>query len=70
MGLTNTQYDSIIRKYDETQMNNRRILDERKEYVYSHVEGFKELEESVITVSLDSTFFSIEYSALSTSDES
>jgi len=53
MGLTNTQYDSIIRKYGETQMNNRRILDERKEYVYSHVEGFKELEDSVITVSLD-----------------
>ena len=53
MALTNTQYESIIKKYDETQMENRRILDKRREYVYSHVEGFKELEDSVVSVSLD-----------------
>ena len=53
MSLTNTQYESIIKKYDETQMENRRILDKRREYVYSHVEGFKELEDSVVSVSLD-----------------
>ena len=53
MALTNIQYDSIIRKYDETRMENRRILDERREYVYSHVEGFKEIEDSIISVSVD-----------------
>lgn len=53
MALTNSQYDSIIRKYDETRMENKRIQDERREYVYSHVEGFKEIEESIVTVSID-----------------
>lgn len=53
MALTNSQYDSIIIKYDETRMENKRIQDERRDYVYSHVEGFKEIEESIVTVSLD-----------------
>jgi len=54
MALTNSQYDSIIRIYDYERMNNKRILDERREYVYSHVNGFKELDEAIIDASVES----------------
>lgn len=53
MALTNAQYDSIIKKYDETRMENSRILSDRKDYVYENVDGFKELDESVISLSID-----------------
>ncbi|MCQ2520006.1 MAG: ATP-binding protein [Lachnospiraceae bacterium] len=54
MGLTNAQYDAIIKDYDNTRMENRHILEKRREYVYSHVDGYKELDDSVISVSMES----------------
>ncbi len=53
MGLSNSQYDSIIRRYEETQNYNRRLLQERIDYVYSHVEGYKELESSIGSISVE-----------------
>ena len=47
MALTNSQYDTIIRNYEEKQNKNRRLLDERISYVYSHVEGYAELDNAV-----------------------
>ncbi len=52
MALTNSQYDSIIRNYEERQMKNRKLLSERTDYVYSRVEGYKELDESIASVSV------------------
>ncbi len=52
MALTNSQYDSIIRDYEEQQMKNRKLLRERTEYVYSHIEGYRELDESIASVSV------------------
>lgn len=53
MPLTNSQYDSIRRKYEERQATNRRIMEERRAFVYEHVTGYKELDESVVSVSMD-----------------
>ena len=50
--LTNTQYESIIRTYEEKQNKNRHTLEERRAYVYSHVDGFRELEDSIASISV------------------
>lgn len=52
MALTNSQYDTIIRTYEERQTRERRRLDERIHYVNSHVEGYKELEEQLASLSV------------------
>lgn len=53
MALTNSQMEEILHKYDVTRMENDRILSERRQYVYEHVEGFKELDSSTVAVSMD-----------------
>lgn len=53
MALTNSQYDSIMHYYDSTRSENHRIHTERVDYVYKNVEGYRELDESVVSVSLD-----------------
>lgn len=53
MGLTNSQYDGIIRKYDAERMNNARLLEERRNEIYSKIDGFKELDDSIVTTSLE-----------------
>lgn len=52
MALTNSQYDTIIRTYEERQTRERRRLDERIRYVNSHVKGYKELEEQLASLSV------------------
>ncbi len=53
MSLNNTQYDAIVRTYEERQNRNRRTLDERRKYVYAHVDGYKEMEDSVASLSVE-----------------
>lgn len=52
MALTNTQYDTIIKSYDAKQDKNRRLLEERTSYVYSHVKGYRELDDSISSASV------------------
>lgn len=52
MPLSNSQYDSIIRTYEEKQNKNRYLQEERRNYVYQHVDGYKELAESISSVSV------------------
>lgn len=52
MALTNSQYDTIIKGFEAKQTKNRRLLEERTAYVYSHVEGYKELDKSVSSISI------------------
>ena len=52
MALTNSQYDIIIRSFEEKQNRNRHLIEERTAYVYSHVEGYQELEQSTSSVSV------------------
>lgn len=43
MALTNTQYNSIMREYEERQRKNRRLLEARTDQVYRQVEGYRNL---------------------------
>ena len=52
MPLTNTQYDIILRDYDNKQLKNRHELERKTEYVYNNVPGYLELENSVATISV------------------
>lgn len=52
MALSNSQYDTIIREYENRQTKNRHLLEERTSYVYEHVEGYRELSESIAAVSV------------------
>lgn len=52
MSLTTSQYNSIMRIYEERQTKNRHTREERLRYVYTHVTGYQELDESVASVSV------------------
>lgn len=52
MALSNLQYDRIIRGYEERQTKNRHLIEERTSYVCSHVDGYRELCESIAGISV------------------
>ena len=52
MALTNEQYDSIMRQYDETQLRHRRELEERREEVYAALPRMAELDEEAASLSM------------------
>ena len=53
MSLNNTQYGSIVRTYEEKQNKNRHILEKRRNSVYEKVDDFKELEDSIASISVE-----------------
>lgn len=53
MALSNTQFETILHRYEVTRLKNHHLLTERREYVYKEVEGYKELEDSTVSVSMD-----------------
>ncbi|MDE7013813.1 MAG: ATP-binding protein [Kineothrix sp.] len=53
MTLNNTQYNTIIRIYEERQNKNRHILEERRADVYANVDGYRELDESIASISVE-----------------
>lgn len=52
MGLSNAQYDSIIRGYEAVRDKNRQLQSERTDYVHHHVTGYLELDNTVGTVAV------------------
>lgn len=52
MALTNSQYESIIRRYERTRDDNRFRLASRQEKVYNTVPGYRELADSVSALSV------------------
>ncbi len=52
MSLSNSQYDTIIHNYESTQIRNHRLLEQRTNEVFSKVEGYRELSESIASVSI------------------
>lgn len=52
MALTNTQYEAIIRGYEEKQTRNRHIETGRRNTVYARVPGFQELDGSMGSISV------------------
>ena len=53
MPLTNSQYDTILRNYEDCQTKNRHLLSLRTTEVYEQVEGYWELEASVSSISVE-----------------
>ncbi len=52
MALSNQQYESIMRHYEQTRDANRHLLEERREIVYDRIPEYRQLEESVGSISL------------------
>ena len=52
MSLTNTQYDIILRGYENKQLNARHELERRTKYVYEHIPAYRELEDTIATLSV------------------
>ena len=52
MALSNSQYDKIIRSYEDRQTKNRHILEERTNHVYQAVDGYRALCESIASISV------------------
>lgn len=53
MPLTNSQYDSIIRKYELKQNNNRYRLEERSREIHRNIPEYEQLEHMVASVSVE-----------------
>ena len=53
MTLNNTQYNTIIHAYEELQTKNRHILESRRADVYANVDGYRELDESIASISVE-----------------
>ena len=52
MSLTNTQYDIILRDYENRQLKNRHESERRTAYVYDNVPGYRELDDAVASLSV------------------
>jgi len=52
VSLTNTQYDIILRDYENRQLHNRHELERKTAYVYDHVPGYRELDEQIASISV------------------
>lgn len=55
MALNKTQYDFIIKEYERTRDKNRYLSEKRRAEIYANVPGYRELDESVGSVSLSLT---------------
>lgn len=53
MALSNQQYESIMRRYEQTRDANRRLLEERRKSVFQRIPEYRQLEDSVGSVSLE-----------------
>ena len=50
MALSNSQYETIMHEYEVRQTSARHLLEERTAEVYSHVEGYRDLCESIASL--------------------
>ena len=52
MGLTVSQYDSLMREYDRTRLMHKRQLDDRFSEIYSKIPRIKEINDSISSISI------------------
>ena len=52
MALNNSQYDTIIRTYEQKQLHNRNILDKRYETAYAKLPELKKIHQSMSELSV------------------
>lgn len=53
MALTNSQYDEIFLAYETAQQNNRMLMDQRKEEIYSLIPRIKEIDNEIAFSSIN-----------------
>lgn len=53
MSLNNSQYKAILHKYDRTRDYSRYLLEQRRAEVYAKIDGYRELDEAVASVSVE-----------------
>lgn len=53
MALSNTQYNILMRRYEEKQLRNRRIAMERMEHVYGILPRLQEIDDSISSLSIE-----------------
>lgn len=53
MSFTNAQYDYIKRIYDNRRMDNQAEIDRRRAYVESHVDGYREISDAIVSLSME-----------------
>ncbi len=53
MALTNSQYQSIFRTYEEQQLRNRKKMEDKLQYINTHVPGYRELSHQISSLALD-----------------
>lgn len=52
MGISNTQYRDIMFQYDQTRMNNQRILDKRYETLFAEIPELEQIQHDIMDLSL------------------
>lgn len=52
MPLSNSQYDNLIREYNDKQIRNRHILDKRKKDIYERCPRIREIENEISTTAI------------------
>ena len=57
MALSNSQYDSIMRIYNQAQLRQKRELDKRREEVYEKIPAVKEINEEITASAVKSASF-------------
>ncbi len=53
MSLSTSQYNSIIRRYDELQADSRHLLESRKQRVYDMIPEFRDVELEIVNTSME-----------------
>ena len=53
MGLSNAQYDEIMRQYEKRRDKNRHSAKTNLDYVYENVAGYKELDFDIAALSVE-----------------
>ncbi len=53
MSLSKADFDAIAKSYSEKRINAQKELDQRTEYVYSHVPGYRELSDEIAHLSVE-----------------
>ena len=61
VALTNEQYKAIIRGYEKTRDENRKITETRRELVYERIPEYRELDSSVGSIALAKTKAMLEF---------
>lgn len=53
MGISNTQYRDIMFQYDQTRMENQRLLDSRHDELYRKIPELKEIHDKIVELSVE-----------------